>query len=171
MLRWVELPADVESSIFKLFVDMNLFFRHLYEEIILPTNNQELIDSFKSFFDILVISSAMYESTQKDIDNIESIIANINTREKTTKTENLIKLLEEIIDDLSITYLNISVIIGNKEFNFQPDVSLPANELIKILNNAKDDLTPQLENLTLQRNDFIKYFFELTYLNEKLLME
>ena len=170
MLEWNPLPIDLEASIVKLSVDINLFFRYFYEQKILKSNDQALIESFAVFFNTLTSAFKIYESSKSEIETIINMMKHFNlVPEIQSDQQKIFNLIATIIQDLNTTFSNIAFILCHQAFDFRPNHNLANEALIIELDEANNNLIPQLDILDIQRANFVKYFFELHYLHQELL--
>ena len=172
MLEWNPLPINLEATIIKLSIDLCLFFRHFHEQIILKINNKALTESYEGFFNTLITGFQIYTSSKAEIETIKNMIENFNRApEIQSEQKKNFALIAAIIHDLNTTFSNIAFILNQQAFEFRPNPDLAIGALIIELDQAQNDLIPQLNILNKQSANFIKYLFELHYLHQQLLMK
>jgi uncharacterized UPF0160 family protein len=170
MLEWNPLPINLEATIIKLSIDLCLFFRHFHEQIILKINNKALTESYEGFFNTLITGFQIYTSSKAQIETIKNMIENFNRApEIQSEQQKNFALIAAIIHDLNTTFSNIAFILCHQAFDFRPNHNLANEALIIELDQANNNLIPQLDILDIQRANFVKYFFELHYLHQELL--
>jgi len=174
MHKWLKFPEESEVLIFFILNNINFYYQFYNEEKISPSKNNKLKESFQKLIELLLLASSIYDSIQKDTKDVEKLIDEFNQKEKKNNkiSINILKLINDILYDLNMTYLNTCLLISNPVFRYIPpnDLNNVKDEdvLIKELDKASGEIRPLVENMVNQRENFNNYTIELGYLSAKL---
>ena len=171
MHKWIKFPEESESVISFLLNSIEFYYQYYNEEKISPSKNNKIKESFQELFDLLLSASIIYDSIQKDSKDVETLIDEINQKDD-KKSLNILKLINDILYDLNMTYLNTCLLMSNPAFRYKPENELnngkEEDDLINDLGNARDEIRPLVENMLKQRENFNNYVIEFGYLSAKL---
>lgn len=169
MLTWVQFPEDLKIKINTMIYDIDWFFEYFYNEVVLPSKNESLKQSFSDFFDLIYDACSIYRSIEDDVVSLEKMINYLNHQEEIIdESSKFFSLMEDVVNDLNITYLNVCILFANDAFTYKPIEITAIKERIKELDNKRDKLIPLVQNMAKERTNFDKYLIELSFLNEKL---
>ena len=174
MYKWVKFPEDLESSVSLILSGIEFYYQYYDEEKIFPSKNEKLKESFEELVQLILFASIIYNSIQKDAKTVETFIDEFNQKDKKQNkiSVNILNLINDILYDLNMTYLNTCLLMSNPAFRYKPLNDLnnvkDEDDLIKELDKAIGEIRPLVENMVKQRENLNKYVIEFGYLSAKL---